>query len=435
MAIMPMLLTMLPLVAAAASSSNVRTTPPPPPLVHPGILLTLPMLERIRDNVKNKKEPIWSAYLNVMNPNNTIGPTEGGRTAVWLGNLSYQPDPQQLWIVNSSLSPGTRWLSCKEDALAAYTHALLWFITEDKRHAAKAVEIMDAWALVLTEPIRAADGLEAAWSGTGWARAAEIIKHTTEVGTWPEQNASKFADMLVNIFYPWVNEGASTNGNIAFVMSETALHIGVFTDNHSMVNDAIALWRKQVPAYLYISSDGPSPKRPPAQRDLPSTSPVCGPTCDDAQIEHFWHGNKQFTGHDGITQETCRDLGHTNMLFAALVNFAETAFHQGVDLYAEMRDRIIAGAEFHSSMMHDEADAFRRYDSWPNWPQWLCEGHPQGEYGDQPVNGSTYEMVHHHYVHRLNLSLPNVTALLPQIRPTSCFDQQCWETLTHGDPL
>ena len=64
------------------------------------------------------------------------------------------------------LSPGTRWLSDKEDALAAYTHALLWFITEDKRYAAKAAEIMNAWAAMLTTPIQAADGLEAAWSGT-----------------------------------------------------------------------------------------------------------------------------------------------------------------------------------------------------------------------------------------------------------------------------
>ena len=44
-------------------------------------------------------------------------------------------------------------------------------------------------------------------------------------------------------------------------------------------------------------------------------------------------------------------------------------------------------------------------------------------------------MVHHHFVRRLNMTLPNVTALLPHVRPTACWDQLCWETLTHGDPL
>lgn len=39
----------------------------------------------------------------------------------------------------------------------------------------------------------------------------------------------------------------------------------------------------------------------------------------------------------------------------------------------------------------------------------------------------------HHYTTRLGLRLPNVSALLPQIRANiGCWDQGCWETLTHG---
>jgi hypothetical protein len=70
----------------------------PPPLVHPGILVTRSMLEHIRANVKARREPQWSAYLDVMNPNHTIGPTEGGRQAVWLANLSYVSEPEKLWV-------------------------------------------------------------------------------------------------------------------------------------------------------------------------------------------------------------------------------------------------------------------------------------------------------------------------------------------------
>ena len=47
-------------------------------------------------------------------------------------------------------------------------------------------------------------------------------------------------------------------------------------------------------------------------------------------------------------------------------------------------------------------------------------------------HGRTWEMVHHHYTGRLGIPLPNVSALLPEIRPTSCWDHMCWETLTHG---
>jgi|EP01047_Picozoa_sp_COSAG01_P056734 hypothetical protein len=333
-------------------------------------------------------------------------------------------------VVNQSLSPGTRWLSNKEDALAAYTHALLWFITQDERHALKAIQIMDAWAALLKEPIIAADGLEAAWSGTGWCRAAEIIKHTTRKGLWPGESISQFSAMLTNVYLPWVNEGASTNGNIALVMSETFLHIGVFTDNRSIVDAAVELWRQQLPSIVYISADGPTPKRPPLQRDLPKTGPVCGPSCDDQQIINFWHGNTAFLGHDGVAQETCRDLGHTNMMYSALANFAETSFHQGIDLYAENSHRIISGAEFQASMMADEPHPF-----FQKRPKWLCGGKCPGEFCKNAINGSTFDILYNHYVHRMNLSLPNVTALLPKIRPTSCFDQLCFETLTHGSPI
>lgn len=57
-------------------------------------------------------------------------------------------------------------------------------------------------------------------------------------------------------------QGASTNGNIALVMTEAALHIGIFCDNQTTVDAAIALYRQQAPAYIYLTKDGPVPRRP-----------------------------------------------------------------------------------------------------------------------------------------------------------------------------
>ena len=50
-------------------------------------------------------------------------------------------------------------------------------------------------------------------------------------------------------------------------------------------------------------------------------------------------------------------------------------------------------------------------------------------------NSSTWAMLHHHFVTRLGgaAALPNVSALLPQIRANiACWDQGCWEALTHS---
>ena len=131
----------------------------PRSFVHPGIIVNQGMLDQIRANVANKVEPQWTAF-------NAAASLRVHQPAVWLANLSYEPHPVQLDIVNKSLSPGTRWLSDKEDSLAAYTHALMWYITGDKRHALKAAEIMDAWSRTLTRPPWLADSLEAAWSAT-----------------------------------------------------------------------------------------------------------------------------------------------------------------------------------------------------------------------------------------------------------------------------
>lgn len=51
-----MLVWLLPLVDASAS------------FVHPGVLLTRPMLERIRDRVATKLEPQFTAYQTILDP-------------------------------------------------------------------------------------------------------------------------------------------------------------------------------------------------------------------------------------------------------------------------------------------------------------------------------------------------------------------------------
>ena len=226
-------------------------------------------------------------------------------------------------------------------------------------------------------------------------------------------------------------------------MTEAAFHIGIFTDNATTVQRALQLWRLQAPAYLFVSSDGPYPKRPPLERTWAKTWPNCRPNCTDAEMVVFWHGQSSFTGHDGLCQETCRDLGHTQMGIATLGNVAETAHHQGWDLWGENKDRIVAAAEFHASLMADAPASVHQPA-----PAWLtCTGasvarndsslqslggaYPSGG-GIIGANGSTFEVIHHHFHTRLGLPMPNVSALLPKIRPLQCWDHMCWETLTHG---
>ena len=378
------------------------------PLVHPGILVSRSMLDGIRAAVLAQTEPTYSAFVAA---STGWTPSYVELPPVQLGNLSYVPHPQRV------LSNGTGINPMREDAFAAYTHALLWTATRDERHALKAIAIMDCWVAAWVTPVDLKWGLQVAWAAAVWPRAAEIIKHV--YARW--EGADAFGRFLTALMLPLVCSGASTNGNIGLVMTEASIAISVFTDNSSAFDFFIERWRRQAPAYLYLRSDGPTPKRPPRQRYLENTSPTCSPACTDAEMVTYWHGQRDFVA-DGICQETCRDLGHTQLGLATLINTAETAYHQGIDLYAEEAGRILAAAELHASLLGVEP-ATRRQPV----PSFLCGGRLRGA-----VNASaTWWMLHHHFHTRRGLALPNVSALLPQIRP-SCWDQICWETLTHG---
>lgn len=75
-----------------------------------------------------------------------------------MGALSYTPHP---WT-NCDCGPfSTPDLGCKDeqhDSAAAYTQALLWYITTNKAYAQNAINIMNAWAATLTGGHKNANG-------------------------------------------------------------------------------------------------------------------------------------------------------------------------------------------------------------------------------------------------------------------------------------
>ena len=212
--------------------------------------------------------------------------------------------------------------------------------------------------------------------------------------------------MLNRVVVPLVDEGASTNGNIGLVMTEAAISTAVYNDDAALFNASLARFRAQAAAYLYVSTDGPLPRRPPAQRYLAKTAPVCGPTCSDAELVKYWHGQAEFEGHDGFPGELPRPRARAARDGLA----AGVAYHQGVDLYAELQPRLVAGAELRSSRGSGGRVARRR-----------------GEHA------STFDVVHRHYATRRGVALPCEREPPRRGDDRDRWDQPCWETFTHGD--
>src|SRR5580658_9543387 len=193
---------------------------------------------------------------------------------------------------------------------------------------------MNAWSAMFTGGHHGSNRpIQAGWAGEQWPRAAEIIRYT--YNGWRATDVARFQKMLATQYMPDMVNGSGENGNKELSMSEALINIGVFNDDRATFDRGVKMWRGRTPAYIYLSTDGPTPLKAPG--------------CDEMPI---W-GNKGLTTPfvDGLLQESVRDSGHANLALSAMVNAAETARQQGVDLYAEQARRIMAALEFQAQYL------------------------------------------------------------------------------------
>lgn len=109
----------------------------PAAFTHPGVLVSRPQLDFVRAKVQAGAQPWKSAYDQMMGSKYaSLGRTAKPRAVVECGSYS---------------NPNYGCTDEREDAIAAYTLSLAWYITQDSRYAVKAVEIMDAWSAVIKD--------------------------------------------------------------------------------------------------------------------------------------------------------------------------------------------------------------------------------------------------------------------------------------------
>ena len=349
---------------------------------HPGVLLNRAQLDLIKQRVENGTEPQKTAFAKMLTDP--------------LADLSYRPSPRGTVECGSYSKPD---LGCKDerrDSEAAYSQAIAWYVTGNPKYAQNAIHIMNAWATTLSGGHTNSNGpIQAAWSSSVWPRAAEIIRYTFD--GWAPGDIERFKQMLVKQYVPSMINGSDENGNKELAMSEALINIGIFNDDRALFDAGVKMWRGRAPAYIYLKSDGPKPLLPADGKPA------------------IW-GNKGKTTAmvDGLLQESMRDAHHANMAFASMVNAAETAWQQGLDLYAEQGDRMIAAMEFQAQFL----------------PPNKATPPPSLEFSLQP----TWEIAYNHFHHRLRRELPKMAAVIPTNRPTGAdTNHMVWETLTHGE--
>jgi hypothetical protein len=358
----------------------------PATFVHPGVVVSRPQLDFMRTKVLAGAQPWKLAYDRMM--------------ASKYADLNRTPKPRAVVECGPVSNPNNGCTDEREDALAAYTLSLAWYVTRDARYATKAIQIMDAWSNTIRDHTNSNAPLQTAWSASSWPKAAEIIKHV--YGTWP--NSARFGTMLRNVYLPEIQNGrANTNGNWELSMMEASIGIAVFLEDRAAYDKAIGIFRTRIQAFIYLTTDGALPKTPP------------GSGIDTrAEIVSYWHNQSTFV--DGLTQETCRDFAHTAYGLSAASHLAETAHIQGQDIWGEIKDRMRHAWGLHS-----------KYQNGEPMPSWLCGGTLSRELGPTP------EVSYNALNTRLGIAMANTKIYTESNRPHATDNLFiAWETLTHA---
>ncbi|MFI6407990.1 alginate lyase family protein [Streptomyces sp. NPDC050548] len=372
----------------AQPGATVTAQAAPVTFVHPGVDVSKSQLDFARTEVLAGAQPWKGAYDQMM--------------ASSYASLSRTPKPRAVVECGSYSNPNYGCTDEREDAIAAYTDALAWYITKDARYAQKSIEIMDAWSATITSHTNSNAPLQTGWAGASWPKAAEIIKYTY-TGTWT--NSARFATMLRNVYLPEIINGSNSNGNWELTMMDAAIGISVFLEDRTSYDKAMALFRTRTAAYIYLASDGSVPKTVPSQ-NLDTT----------AKIVSYWQGQSTFV--TGLTQETCRDFTHTGYGLSSISHVAETSRIQGTDLYGtDVGERLRQALGFQA-----------KYQLGTAVPSWLCGG--SLTLGLGPVTEVGYNALHN----RLGIAMTNTQTLTLNNRPAGTNNLfVAWETLTHGD--
>lgn len=360
---------------------------------HPGIVVGADRLAAVRSDLAAGREPATSALAQAR--------------ASWQAELDRRPSPVPVVRCGASNSIDVGCSAEVADAQAAYTDALVFALTGDQRYADKAVEIIDAWSSTLQrhdhDPVLRNGKLQSAWAAEELTKAAELLRHTG--AGWSPDGVARFEELLRRAYLPMVRDGQPGGGaNGQMSMAEATMDIGVFLDDRAVFEEGVADWRAQLPAAFYLASDGPAPVVPPETAITPKI------------VGAYWRHPVRYA--DGLGQESCRDLDHTAMGLGAAVNGAETARLQGVDLYGEQRERLVAALEHNA-----------RYLRHPAAAGWSCPAPPKLLNGESTVTGA---IAYRHYALEGGTPMPETAAWLARVGPTRSKLFMSWETLTHG---
>jgi hypothetical protein len=347
-------------------------TPIPGRFIHPGILNGQYDLDYMKNAVSGTgTHPMRTGYQQMLETSNA--------------SLSYTPKAfADVKVVSYGSSESEE--RFRDDAHAAYAHALNWVITGDPRYKNKSIEILNTWAnTCISISVDAGTDtsqtiLEAAWALPIWVSAAEIIRHYNNGSAgWPTTEINKFKS-FVTMMMSYVDGPFKSVDNWIASRALARMAAGVFLDDWDLYNRGYAE--------------------------------------ADTQISRI--------GSDGKPSENERDSTHSQYNVIATSQAAEVAFHQGNNgLYLK---RLPGETTSVPPLLLRQSEYYVRE---------LMGNPPPGgvNYASKNSHCPPYEMILACYKYDFAMSTPYTEQFVTQYnRPTDIKENHFvgWTTLTHA---
>jgi fibronectin type 3 domain-containing protein/regulation of enolase protein 1 (concanavalin A-like superfamily) len=254
--------------------------------VHPCIPATLEDLNNIKASLN--QEPWKSGFAILTNASTS--------------QLSWPPEGPFGTVTRNPNLNLNYW---RDDMSAVWNLARMWYFTGNTNYAQKAHDILLAWANTQTNFGGQESGLDLGDYAHCYAGGADILR-----GTWPGWTTADtlaVSNLFMNVYWPACSAGTYVPGeyNKGLLNLEAGIAIAVFCDDTNKFNHIVDTFRSYPAAGL---------------------------------------ANLLATGEAG---ETGRDAGHSygGLLGAAFIS--EVAWKQGVDLYSEDDNRLLAVGEYY----------------------------------------------------------------------------------------
>ncbi len=342
---------------------------------HPGMSHSKADLEFVRAKIRAGEEPWASEWKRLQ---------ESSLSSLWREAHPYK-------VVNRGPynRPDIGATEFATDGEVAYTMALQWYMTRDKRYADKAIELINAWSRTLEKITNHDRQLLVGMVGLFYLNAAEILKYSYKDFA-KKFDGEAFRHMVLDIWYPTVTDFVPRyNGNWDAAIIQTMLCMGIYFDRPDIFEQAYR-W----------ALDGDT----------------------NGAIDNYFLEN-------GQCQESGRDQGHTQMGLGYLGSACEIAWNQGRDLYSAYDSRLAKGFEYTSKFMLGEEVPHVQYIAWYGKPVYGPEISQQGRGSFSPI----YLRAYRHYHGRMGMEMPYTGRVVRQYNPEgiSLFHMP-WTTLMYG---